>query len=239
MITKPISDINNGKVYRVGYAIYGLLIPLAEVRSIYDLMNIQVTATQLKEIAEYKFPGPDELMAYQINADNHLSALLNPTHEIVQYLPELIDLKTLSPQILGIFLDECIAEQNAREGWEEWPCWNDDDEFQSMQNEHDKAEATIKELKRLLNSKIGGYVYLIKSASGYWKIGKTINPDDRMKTFSVKLPFEVEYEHIIPCQNHHMAEDSLHLKYATKRVNGEWFNLEDWEVEDIKRIRFM
>lgn len=85
----------------------------------------------------------------------------------------------------------------------------------------------------------GGYIYLLKSTSGYWKIGRTRNPDDRIQTFTVKLPFEVEYEHLIPCSDCIIAERQLHAQFADKRVNGEWFALTPEDVEEIKSITEM
>jgi hypothetical protein len=86
---------------------------------------------------------------------------------------------------------------------------------------------------------ISGYVYLLKSSSGYWKIGKTVDPDNRLQTFSVKLPFEVEYEHLIPCKDHRAAESGLHRRFDAKRVNGEWFDLSPADVTYIKSISFL
>lgn len=82
-----------------------------------------------------------------------------------------------------------------------------------------------------------GFVYLLRSASGFWKIGKTKNPQNRIETFSVKLPFEVEYEHLIPCADMSSAEIQLHQRFATKRTNGEWFALTDEDVAIIKSIQ--
>lgn len=82
-----------------------------------------------------------------------------------------------------------------------------------------------------------GFVYLLKSTSGFWKIGKTKNPDNRLKTFGVKLPFEVEYEHLIPCEDHNAAEYSLHQRFEANRVNGEWFDLSPDDVAYIKTIQ--
>lgn len=81
-----------------------------------------------------------------------------------------------------------------------------------------------------------GYVYLIQSPTGAYKIGRTTNPKDRMKTFSVKLPFEVEYVCLIQTDDMYSLEQSLHKQFATKRVNGEWFQLEPNDVEHIKRL---
>jgi predicted GIY-YIG superfamily endonuclease len=70
-----------------------------------------------------------------------------------------------------------------------------------------------------------GYVYVVKSDSGHYKIGKTNNPNDRMSTFSVKLPMEVEYLVLIQSHSYHRLESALHKQYAHKRINGEWFAL--------------
>lgn len=83
---------------------------------------------------------------------------------------------------------------------------------------------------------VNGFVYLIKSSSGFWKIGRTVDPANRMKTFSVKLPFEVEYEHLIPCADMVRAELQLHERFFSKRANGEWFNLDEADVAEIKAI---
>lgn len=81
-----------------------------------------------------------------------------------------------------------------------------------------------------------GYVYLIQSPTGAYKIGRTSNPDDRMKTFSVKLPFEVEYVCLIPTPDMYGFEAQLHDHFASKRVNGEWFALDTDDVEYIKGL---
>lgn len=81
-----------------------------------------------------------------------------------------------------------------------------------------------------------GYVYLLQSPTKYWKIGKTNNPDDRRKTFEVKMPFEVEYAHLIPCYDMHKLEGELHSIFAAKRVKGEWFGLDAIDINWIKAI---
>lgn len=81
-----------------------------------------------------------------------------------------------------------------------------------------------------------GYVYLVQSPTTNYKIGRSRNPDDRLKTFEVKLPFEVEYAHLIKCSDMYRAESILHARFDRRRVNGEWFNLSDAEVFFIKRM---
>lgn len=81
-----------------------------------------------------------------------------------------------------------------------------------------------------------GYVYLIQSPTGAYKIGRTADPGDRLRTFNVKLPFEVEYVCVIATDDMYALERQLHGKFAAKRVNGEWFILSPDDVEYIKRL---
>lgn len=81
-----------------------------------------------------------------------------------------------------------------------------------------------------------GYVYLLKNMEGTYKIGKAKNPEDRLKTFTVKLPFRVEYTCIIPSHDMAELERDLHDLFKHKRVNGEWFNLDPDDVEFIKGL---
>ncbi len=81
-----------------------------------------------------------------------------------------------------------------------------------------------------------GYVYLLQSPTGYYKIGRTKNPSNRIKTFSVKLPFEVEFIVIIATSDMVQLETELHHKYASKRIDGEWFELAPADVAYMKGL---
>lgn len=94
-----------------------------------------------------------------------------------------------------------------------------------------EAEEKVKTRPR--NADPSGYVYLLQSSTGYYKIGRARNPNNRMATFGVKLPFEVEYRHLIKTDDMFALEAELHRRYADCRVNGEWFNLSDEQVAEI------
>lgn len=81
-----------------------------------------------------------------------------------------------------------------------------------------------------------GYVYLVQSPTGAYKIGKAKDPSNRQKTFDVKLPFEVEFIALIQSDDMRKLEAELHAQFADKRVNGEWFNLTPEDVEYIKGL---
>lgn len=80
-----------------------------------------------------------------------------------------------------------------------------------------------------------GYVYVIKSPTGHYKIGRASDPYDRMKVFEVKLPFEVEFEHLIKTKDMYLLESELHVRFESQRVNGEWFLLTSDDVAAIKQ----
>lgn len=81
-----------------------------------------------------------------------------------------------------------------------------------------------------------GFVYLVKSPNGAYKIGRTKNPQSRAKTFGVLLPFEIEFLCLIKTKDMRQLEKELHERFATKRLNGEWFELSDEDVEYIKGL---
>ena len=78
----------------------------------------------------------------------------------------------------------------------------------------------------------GGFVYLIKSPYGY-KIGKTKNMKQRSQLFSVKLPFAIEILRYGWFDDYSSAEAQFHREYAHKRLEGEWFNLNEAEIDAI------
>lgn len=79
-----------------------------------------------------------------------------------------------------------------------------------------------------------GFVYLIKSPYGY-KIGKTKNMKQRSRLFSVKLPFSIEILCYGWYDDYSLAETEYHHEYAHKRLEGEWFDLNEADIGAITR----
>lgn len=79
----------------------------------------------------------------------------------------------------------------------------------------------------------GGVVYVLKSKYGY-KIGRTKNIPARMRAFGVLLPFLYTIELCAWFDDAVVAEKRYHEMFRGKRLEGEWFELED---HDIQRIR--
>lgn len=81
-----------------------------------------------------------------------------------------------------------------------------------------------------------GYVYILQSSTGHYKIGRTKNPNDRLRTFNVKLPFEVEFTLLYQTPDMYIVEQVLHDRFEHRRVAGEWFALTPQDIEDIKAL---
>lgn len=105
---------------------------------------------------------------------------------------------------------------------------------------HVEMEKRSKEQKQITGSKPNGngfkkgYVYLISSPDGHFKIGRTKDVPNRSNTLGVQLPFPIEVIHSIPVTDMVWAERHLHERFQEKRANGEWFKLEEADVEWIK-----
>ncbi|MGX9569371.1 GIY-YIG nuclease family protein [Pseudomonas sp. CFBP 5748] len=91
----------------------------------------------------------------------------------------------------------------------------------------------VRGVSRPSNLPTGGYVYVIRSKLGF-KIGKTIHLRARTRLFEVKLPFPISLEHYAWFDDYSHAERSFHITYQAKRLEGEWFDLDASDLEQIK-----
>jgi Meiotically up-regulated gene 113 len=78
-----------------------------------------------------------------------------------------------------------------------------------------------------------GFVYLIKS-NGVYKIGKTKNLENRLRAYTTQNPFGIDVVLSLYVSDYSAAERELLSAFDDKRYQGEWFTLEDKDVEYIK-----
>lgn len=78
-----------------------------------------------------------------------------------------------------------------------------------------------------------GYVYVIRSPHGY-KIGKSRRLHDRTRLFAVKLPFPIEVVMTGWFPNCSEAERRLHRTFHDKRLEGEWFALDNHDLNVLR-----
>lgn len=80
-----------------------------------------------------------------------------------------------------------------------------------------------------------GYVYFIRQAEDeIFKIGMTNRtPKSRLDQLQVTSPFELNIFGFIKAINARKVERQLHKKFRDYRLNGEWFNLSEQQVEHV------
>jgi hypothetical protein len=180
-----------------------------------------MSSTALNAVWEQSAQSGDRLVVMHILADNadDAGALLIPDLEYVARRAR-IDRERLNEVLAALEFEGELVR-----GVEDWrvmprvlgyPSW---------------YGRTTKE-KRLPRP---GYVYILKSDSGARKIGRAVNPENRLKTFAVGLPFRVEYELLIYSEDHVGLEHLLHERFASKRIEYEWFALTDDDVMHLRR----
>jgi len=81
-----------------------------------------------------------------------------------------------------------------------------------------------------------GVVYLIRAENGYYKIGRTKDLETRLKALTKNSPFKLEVVHTIAVDDTVIFERELHETFSAKRREGEWFLLEDSDIEIIKSL---
>lgn len=82
-----------------------------------------------------------------------------------------------------------------------------------------------------------GYVYFLHGVgTRFYKIGHSNNLDRRIKEISPKLPFSLDLVHSIWTDDRRELEAWLHRKFDLKRKEGEWFELDESDLDFCKRL---
>ena len=90
------------------------------------------------------------------------------------------------------------------------------------------------ELATVANAEISriGFVYVMQNRrNGFFKIGFSKKPSFREKTLQSEEP---EVEMIFAYKGTIELEKKIHDKYSRKRIRGEWFSLNEEDLESIK-----
>jgi len=103
-------------------------------------------------------------------------------------------------------------------------------EYAKTQNRRSAEKAQSKHKKRR------GYIYLAHCDTGHYKIGRSKEPADRIRSLNTQTPVEITLIHTFEADDMFVAEEKLHRRYINKRMNGEWFELDQTDVETINGI---
>jgi hypothetical protein len=83
-----------------------------------------------------------------------------------------------------------------------------------------------------------GFVYLMK-AGKFYKIGKSNSAGRREYEIRLQVAEKLTAVHAIPTDDPTGIEGYWHRRFAAKRKNGEWFDLDAADVSAFKRRKFM
>ena len=80
-----------------------------------------------------------------------------------------------------------------------------------------------------------GYVYVLQmEGHPYYKIGRTVNITRRLGEISPQMPSRAVVVMAHRVVDAWRTESMLHGNYKQKRLNGEWFRLEENDLREIK-----
>ena len=77
------------------------------------------------------------------------------------------------------------------------------------------------------------YLYLITDCV-YYKLGIAKNVEKRKRQLQTGTPNKLVIEAYYPVTDARKKEKYLHTKYASKKRQGEWFALDEKDVQNIK-----
>lgn len=80
-----------------------------------------------------------------------------------------------------------------------------------------------------------GCIYLFRTGP-YYKLGKSVNPELRFRGLQMMIPYPVEFVCSMAVDDMDAVELELHEKFAEKCHRGEWFLLNEQDVEFVKSI---
>lgn len=76
-----------------------------------------------------------------------------------------------------------------------------------------------------------GYIYVVHSTSGHYKIGRSKDPHARFKQLtSTQGPYVYTLVNVLSTYDMFEAEADYHRMFEHKRVRGEWFELTEEEL---------
>lgn len=96
-----------------------------------------------------------------------------------------------------------------------------------------QRQNTIRTFPLRQRKKTWGYVYLMSINDEYHKIGYARNVKSRLGEMQVSTPYPIKVVHMIVTGNAPLLEVILQNRFADKWVTGEWFKLDQEDIDTI------
>jgi hypothetical protein len=93
-----------------------------------------------------------------------------------------------------------------------------------------KHEHFMYSLKCIPKVPVSGFVYFISGYNRLVKIGCSRNPESRLKKLEYQYGTKLEIEGTWQSSHMYYHEAKLHNIFSTRRVEGEWFDIQSWHV---------
>lgn len=106
-----------------------------------------------------------------------------------------------------------------------------------------QIESTRQMTERLQNQtsrkkrKKPGFVYIVQ-AGNHYKIGRTANLRQRLAELARYPPFDLTTVHVIETDNPKLVEGWLHHLYRHKHYRGEWYTLDQTDIDTIRSSNY-
>ncbi len=84
---------------------------------------------------------------------------------------------------------------------------------------------------------VPGHVYLFRSENGLYKIGSSEHVERRLSILRSSSPIAIDIVWAEWFDNALLVEKKFHKKFAAKKHHGEWFILNDEDIQFIKGVR--
>lgn len=81
-------------------------------------------------------------------------------------------------------------------------------------------------------------LYVAREPYGTVKIGITKYLEQRMSSLATACPYDIEVLFTVEVADARWAERQIHERFAHKRVKGEWFRLDEDEIESLRMPTF-
>jgi hypothetical protein len=90
----------------------------------------------------------------------------------------------------------------------------------------------VRLMQKPKSPKATGYVYLLRSESGLFKIGRSVNVTNRLSSIRGGSAEHITLIGALHVPDMAKTESDLHQKFTHRRQRGEWFSLTDSEVRE-------